>query len=179
MQEFKVGDKVLVEMEIICEGLGRYNLSCDGCPDSLDVNKENLGKVATKKTYDDGMAEAWSIARKIAVAEEYGGFSREETAQIFGDYYMADVFDNHTATEAAAKIKAWEDAKRLRVGDVIKISAGSEGEVEGVVSKIKGSGCYVIFEDGSSGRFGKDDLIKTGRAIDIVRLLAKIGGQES
>ena len=168
MKEFEVGDKVLVEMEIICEGLGEYSLSCEGCPDSLYLNKKILGKVATKKTYEDGMEEAWETAQWIAC--------NPNRVRVFGTFDLDRIFKDHTWQEAAAKIRAWEDAKEIHVGDVVKMT---EGKFEGVVSKVKGSGCYVVFGDGSSGRFAKDDLTKTGRKIDIAGLLAEIGGAEN
>ncbi len=167
MQEFKVGDKVLVEMEIICEGLGKCDLFCEGCPDLFNVDKGILGKVATKKTYEDGMVEAWELARRIAWDPD--------RVRVFGTFDLEHIFKDHTWQEAAEKIKTYEDAQKICVGDVVKITTGT---FEGVVTKVKEEGCYVIFGDGSSRNFGKDCLIKTGRKINVDRLLAEIGGTE-
>lgn len=176
MQKFEVGDKVLVEAEIVDKSevnLNKYQIDID-CYEYSSyawVNGKNIhrGDIATK-TYEDGMAEAWELLKIISTQ-----YTEKELEEIFGFPYPLKLLEL-TAQEAAAKIKAWEDAKEIHVGDVVKMTGG---EFEGVVSKVKGSGCYVIFGDGSSGRFAKDDLIKTDRKINITGLLAEIGGAEN
>lgn len=181
---FKVGDKVLVEAEILEvreNPESRYKVasaSFEYDPKSTLMPRHiYTDKVYPifEKTYKDGMAEAWETARRIMMFEKDGGLSLQESVEIFGADNFADVFKNFTAAEAAAKIKAWEDAKEIHVGDVVKITVG---KYEGIVSKVEGEGCYVVFGDGSSRKFGKDYFIKTGRTIDIAGLLAEIGGAE-
>ena len=171
MKEFKVGDKVLVEAEITNIFDGRYNLKTTYRGASICMMEMQSNKVyplSAGKTYEDGMAEAWDLSKNISTQ-----YTEKELGEIFGFPYPLKLLEL-TAQEAAAKIKAWEDAKEIHAGDVVKITVG---KYEGIVSKVEGEGCYVIFGDGSSRKFRRDDLIKTGRKIDIAGLLAEIGGR--
>lgn len=175
MKEFEVGDKVLVEAEIVDKSevnLNKYQIDID-CYEYSSyawVNGKNVHPDdAITKTYEDGMTEAWELSKNISTQ-----YTEKELGEIFGFPYPLKLLEL-TAQEAAEKIKAWEDAKEIHVGDVVKITVG---KYEGIVSKVEGEGCYVVFGDGSSRKFGKDYLIKTGRTIDIAGLLAEIGGAE-
>lgn len=169
MKEFKVGDKVLVEAEITNIFDGWYNLKTTYRGASICMMEMQANKVyplSAGKTYEDGMAEAWEVARRIAWDPD--------RVRVFGTFDLEHIFKDHTWQEAAAKIKAYEDAQEICVGDVVKITTGA---FEGVVTKVKEEGYYVIFGDGSSGKFKKSAIKKIGRTIDIAGLLAEIGGR--
>lgn len=183
--EVKLGDTVLVPMKvtnILDSGDYPYILGYDLA--RIHVSKETLerfrketpkGEGIQTKTYEDGLAEAWEMARKITCNTNHGGLRMSELEQIFGYSEFDDVLANYTPQKAAAKLGEWKDKQEIQCGDVVKITVG---KIEGVVSKVKEEGCYVIFGDGSSRKFKKSDIIKTGRTINIEELLAQIGGVE-
>ena len=183
MQEFKVGDKVLVEAEIVDKSevnLNKYQIDID-CYEYSSyawVNGKNIihPDDITTKTYEDGMAKAWETARKLYASERDGGLSWDDIRKIFvvNDFY--EILDNFTAAEAAEKIKAWEEGKKFHVGDVVR----HHGK-ECVVTKIFDSDpekCYLLWEDGGTGTGAFSKFEKTGRTIDIAGILAEIGGTQ-
>ena len=180
MQEFKVGDKVLVPMKIVdITESGVYYLKRESV--YYHVAKEIMQKFekeneCTGKTYEDGMAEAWEVARKLCAPEDDGGILWDDIHEMFGVNKFYDAFKNFTASEATAKIKAWEEGKKFHVGDVVR----HHGK-ECVVTKIFDSDpekCYLLWEDGGTGTGAFSKFEKTGRTIDIAGLLAEIGGAE-
>ena len=172
MQEFKVGDTVQVPMKIIDEGLGKYGLSYkDLC--SFRADKKILGEIAAEKSYEDGLSEAWELARRIISTRE---FHYADIANIF-KVDRENVLEKFSAQEAAAKIKAWEEGKKFHVGDVVR----HHGK-ECVVTKIFDSDpekCYLLWEDGGTGTGAFSKFEKTGRTIDIAGILAEIGGADA
>ena len=184
MKEFKVGDKVMVETRIIGEDKfnGQYQMKIDANAWIFWVEKDKVHSLTADsinvhtKTYEDGLREAWELAKKIICNIEYGGLHTSELEQIFGCAEFDDVLKNYTPQEAAAKIAEWEERQEIHVGDVLldKIS----GDREVVVSNVHDGGIYVIWPDGSCGECEAENFAKTGRTIDIEGLLAQIGGAE-
>lgn len=101
MSKFKVGDKVLIEGKI-----NKIKYGLDFLVD-VDVDGKNIiieeDKI-TSKTYEDGLADAWELARKIV------GMTRQAWYEIFKieDAYLADILDDNTPQQALAKIEAYE-----------------------------------------------------------------------
>ena len=63
------------------------------------------------------------------------------------------------------------------MGDVLKVSNGKNGTA--IVTYTDKDGIfYVLWDDGSCGKYRKDEFVKTGRTIDIAGLLEQIGGTE-
>lgn len=75
---------------------------------------------AEKKAYNRGLDEAWEVARKISIPENEGGMSVKALQSIFGK--VREIF-NCTASEAIAKIRAYEDKQKqdteIKVGDEV------------------------------------------------------------
>lgn len=126
-----------------------------------------------KKTYEDGLAEAWELARKIICNAEYGGLNTEELEQIFGYSEFDDVLKNYKPQEAAAKIAEWDGKHKIHVNDEVFVE---EIDNHGVVFGFRyDDKAAVMFRNGTYGVYGISNLTKTGRIIDIAGLLAQIG----
>lgn len=188
MSEYKKGDKVLAEADIIGIGGTAENTEYQLKPETVCVSFwMTEGKIhpmpAKDATKEDGMNEAWEMARKIVSSEADGGYSGGELIEIFGAEGACNGSDvilrKFTATEAAAKIKAWEAAQRICVGDVVQKKSVASDARNGVVVKTYKNLRWVIWEFGDIGDYDVDELKKTGRTIDIANLLKQIGGEES
>ena len=182
MSECKVGDKVLVEAEIIEineNSSGRYKVasaSFEYNPSSTlmprHIYVDEVYPIFSK-TYEDGLREAWELARRIICNTESGGLHTSELEQIFGYAEFDDVLKNCTPQEAAATIAEWEE-KEIHVNDEVRF----EGNI-GVVYDIKGGKmCEIMGRNADLYVRRKEDLTKTGRTIDIAGLLTQIGGTE-
>lgn len=126
-----------------------------------------------RKTYEDGLAEAWNLAKKMFLYPHEGGYSSTELEEIFG---RTEHLWELSPQEAAAKIAEWEDRYEFRKGDQVKHDDG----VLGVIMKVKQSKnpYYVWWGDGRTSHETKESITKTGRTIYIEGLLAQIGGAE-
>lgn len=182
MAKFEVGDKVLVEAEITdtSHGEPKYYVKTEWGTNKWAYEREIHPMDA--KTYEDGMNEAWEIARRIMSEEINDGYSGEELIEIFGAKGTCDgcdgILKRHTAAEAAEKIAAWEESRKIHVGDVVEVGKkGTESYIgTAVITNVYADGCYLVFGDGESMNCGSGGLTKTGRHIDIAGLLAQIGG---
>lgn len=173
MQEFKVGDKVLVEAEITNIFDGRYNLKTTYRGASICMMEMQADKVyplSVGKTYEDDMAEAWKIAENIFAEHTSDGLR-----EIFGLLYPLKLF-KLTAAEAAAKIKAWEDEREIHVRDEVCDVHGNIGAVTKDDPRVP-NGAHVLWKDGHTSTIMKEYLTKTGRKINVDKWLAEIGGQ--
>lgn len=174
---YKVGDEVYVKAHVVgtdakpFDGYGYKVQFLDS------VNKEwdwVSDKTISDKTYEQGLADAWELAKKFRVRQSDGGLSNSELLEIFGTTYIDMIFKNHTYEEALAKIEAYEREKEITVGDVVY--GDDDPESFGVVTRKDSFGFYVMWDDGSSGRDKKpESLHKTDKHIDIEGLLKQIG----
>ena len=185
MNEFKVGDKVLAEVKILDEDrpTGRYRVSSTSfeySPNSVSMPRhiyvDKVHPIPTK-TYEDGLQEAWDLARRISSGKEHGGFDLDELEEIFKASIRAEVFRKFTPQKAADCIALWEARQNIQVQDQVRYG---DTNCLGVVMKVVGQDddieYYVWWGSGSSSYERADDLTKTGRTIDITGLLAQIGG---
>ncbi len=69
------------------------------------------------KTYEDGLNEAWELARKIVCLPKDGGKPVEWLEDTFGSARTDLVLRNYSASEA---IDAIENHERIKVGDEVK-----------------------------------------------------------
>ena len=59
--------------------------------------------------------EAWETARRIvAEPKEFGGLSYLDLNEIFGTVSLSEIITGYTASEAAEKIRKWEESKEIR-----------------------------------------------------------------
>lgn len=183
MKEIKIGDKALVEMNVVGwdKITGDYQMKPKEDTRTFWASGRFLHPIAgtCDKTYEDGLREAWETARLIEMEKASGGLDIGDLTSIFGTNITPYIFRDNTAQEAAAKIAEWEGKQKINVGDVVELV---ETGVKGFITRSDDDGedLYVVWEDGKNGRFYKsrESLKKTGRTIDIAGLLAQIGGTE-
>lgn len=164
---FKVGDEVFIKGTV--EEI--WDSDADVYPIKVDFKRIGFAffgeeeLIPVDKTYTQGLADAWNLARKMASME----YSDLKT--IFGNDYYPTLIITHTAEEALAKIEAYEKEKEIKVGDVVKGLSGYKA----VVTVIGRDRIQVMFDDGSHTEWNPKDIKKTGKHIDIESLLKKIG----
>ena len=170
---YKVGDEVLlrgtierVEAEDTCNRPYLFKTKCG----HLVWTPETEIKLSDK-TYEQGLADAWELAKKICHAPCDGGYSMYETREIFG--CVTGVMRKFTAAEALAKIEAYEKEKEIKVGDVVKSEISGYSAVVTVINRDE---AHVVFDDGSTGVRKINCLTKTGKHIEIEGILKQIGG---
>lgn len=137
------------------------------------LRRDTHERVPSKKTYEDGLREAWGIVKRIVTPEENGGFSNSELKEIFGSYYYSDVFKIYDIEQAKAKIEAWENEKnKIEKGDIVIDPDGKERIVIFVDDFTKLSQIYI----GDGVIHVKTDLLKkTGKHVDIDKLFRQNG----
>lgn len=121
------------------------------------------------KTYEDGLNDAWELARKIATM-----LSTSERAKIFGyvvdGITVTDILRSFTPQEAIAKLKAHEE--EIKVGDVVESDSG----IKAVVIE-KANHYFMVFtQDSAVGTWNDTCCKKTGKHIEIESLLGQIRG---
>lgn len=123
-------------------------------------------KEESEKTYEDGLNEAWELAKKIEAPTAEGGLSGQELALIFKDgAQLYKVFKNYSARQAVTRIKEYEEeqkkAAEIKIGDEVTDNDGWNG----VVTCISPDGEYLVvtLQDGSALRWKKEHFKKTGR----------------
>ena len=130
-----------------------------------------LAKDIQDEAYQRGLDDAWEAARKIVLSPDEGGTSLPDLFAMFGNGPMQAVFRNYSATQAIAKLKDHEEKRKaddeIKVGDEVKRKLASENDSRGIVTKEWGDIYYIMWSDGSSGKWYKDSIVKTGRHFDI------------
>lgn len=175
--KYKVGDRVYMKGTVI---------EVDERDEMLEtlVDFEMNGKEWTnpkglspycpsEKTYEEGLHDAWGLLRRLVANTNPSKLI--DIGEFFGVSGIVDILDKYTPQEAFAKLKAYEEAQKIKVGDVVKNEDGYEYVVtniykdrdscryNGVTSEGKWTGCY--------------EPIKTGKHIDIAGLLEQIRGE--
>lgn len=139
---------------------------------------------AEKKAYSKGLSDAWDAAKKLCRSVKYGGIE-EHCSEIFEEtpFEIFDVFD-YTATEAIAKIKAYEDKQKqdaeIKVGDEVTTKRGSKGIV--ITDEPSMDGCISVWLSTCTHVqiYPVKDLSKTGRHFDaIAEALKELRGAEN
>ena len=182
MNELKVGDKVLIEAEIIGKDKELYCVAADiNGANPIWIEKDETRKFILKndKTYKDGLREAWEMAQRIAYfdIDDPDAITDEKLEEIFGTDDEKTIFMDCTAQEAAAKIAEWEAKQEIHVNDEVRIKSNG---IRGVVLSSYDDGRIdVLFKNSSHDIYKASDLVKTGRTIDIAGLLAQIGAGEN
>ena len=171
MSKYKMGDEVSIKGRIsridntpgiLC----KYRIDSDD--DWIWCREEDLID-GQSKTYEDGLNDAWELARKV------NAMSEDEFDKCFNfDWQCTTDF---TYQEILAMVEAYEESKAIKVGDVVY--ADDEPDSFGVVTWKHNNGVYVMWDDGSCGdETNIEELHKTGRTVDISHLLEQIRGNE-
>jgi hypothetical protein len=168
---FKVGDEVFVKGKITGTQSGsKYKFDVRLC-EAKHLFYSEKEMIPVSKNYEQGLADAWELAKKIGAEIDCGGLSNYEVFTMFGTHCTSEVFGKLTYEEALAKIEAYEKEKEIKVGDEVRC-----GNVYGVVTYSKNGYASVMWKDGSIGDECEcKDLTKTGKHIDIESLLRQIG----
>lgn len=175
MSKYKIGDKVLIE-GIISGTEGDMKCWISFCKGGYNyvVDQDDI-RPFTEKTYEDGLNDAWAVAKKIIdLHVELNDF---EYVDLFdGCVNQLEVLDRLTAAETIERIVAWEEAHTIHVNDVVRINDSKE---YGVVTDADSNLYRVISDNGMSWLYGVQNITKTGRTVDIMGLLKQIkGGDE-
>lgn len=109
---------------------------------TLITDKEELSKLLNafkseaEKLQDKLQDKTWDAARKICLPERFGGISYTELANVFGKTDLYDIMTGFTASEAIAKLDAYEEEKAKERADI-----GVGDEVESKQTGYK----YIIY----------------------------------
>ena len=74
--------------------------------------------IIQKTAYENGLHDAWEIAKKIECMDGYDG---DELIKMFGTDDIESIFKKHTANEVLEKIKTYEEQKAKTFNDEIKV----------------------------------------------------------
>lgn len=147
------------------------------------IRAEMVSEVLTAK-YEQGLNDAWELARRIALLNGDNIFSDNELKTIFGTTEYDEVL-KIPVEDALTKLEAYEkEHAEIKVGDVVK---HERDEVEVLVTCVHSDNTFdgiKITTDDELGKLGgtySGRLIKsfhkTGKHIDISAILAEIGNE--
>ena len=166
----KVGDEVLVRAKVVdidtmAASKYKYNVQFeDASFEETDWVTEN---VVSDKTYEQGLADAWELAKKIY---DMKCDLIEEIFGVEGGFY--DVIRNFTFEDCRDKIEAYEKEKEIKVGDVVEC----DGHKGVVVKAFQSGGVNIVHEDGViSVSCPARKCKKTGKHLEVADLLRQIG----
>ncbi len=124
--------------------------------------------------YQKGLNDAWDTARKILLSKKDGGLLEyDERKAVFGygNYFL--VLKKCSASEAIEKIRQYEqEQEKIKVGNEVDGKCG-----RGIITKISDDGDHfnVMWENGSTGYYMREDFKKTGRHFsEIAEVLRKM-----
>ena len=193
MSKYNVGDKFIIE---IAEGIKGYG-NDPNMPDPLNMpvlyrikgfnalvfdefGLNKLQKVEEEKyppselfklhqkAFEEGMQEAWKMAKLIASNADEGGIPLSIIREEFNCDWN-DIFAKFTPQETKVII---EKIEKINVGDVV-----TDGHVTMLVTGIGGESglLFLLGKDGEIMTRQKPELFtKTGRTLDIQTILSKI-----
>ena len=85
--------------------------------------------IIQKTAYENGLHDAWEIAKKIECMDGYDG---DELIEMFGTDDIETIFAKYKANEVLEKVKAYEEYKKnniIRVGDEVRLPDDTIGVV--------------------------------------------------
>lgn len=156
-----------VHVTLPCNG---YRINPKNVNDSVFYMNEtdviDLDKVAAVQR-KKGQDEAWSLAEDIS---DDNTISTENLARVFNRDRRHDVLRDYTYEDTAKRFRAWRENTLPDVGDIVEC----EGiDMLAVITNIDDS-YTLLFSDGTTGYADVDDIIKTGRKVDMDSILAKL-----
>lgn len=187
MNEYKVGDKFVIEIEEIYKNVLSNTFEEDMSKQlyrikgfkSLFFDKNGLDELEKVKSslpipyseaYKKGMNDAWDIAKELCKT----GYS--ECTEIFGDETVEYVIKNFNPLKIKEKMEIYKKEKEINVGDIVTVDGG---DITFVCTKDNSSGdfskCHLVAGDGSVYEdCNKSDCQKTGMTINIGAILKEI-----
>lgn len=127
--------------------------------------------------YQNGLYDAWDVARKIVLSEADGGIQWKLKEQWFGKFTIYDIFKDVPAMDVIEKIRQYgREQEEIKVGNEVNGKGG-----RGIITKISDDGDHfnVMWENGSTGYYMREDFKKTGRHFpEIAEVLRKMQERE-
>ena len=102
------------------------------------------------KTYEDGLNEAWELARKLIISGYDGAYSAKDMRDIWKHGGFLSILKDFTAQQALEKLKKYETQKKkveIHVGDEIYSALT---DCKAVVQRIDTWNKYQCFNDGGA-----------------------------
>lgn len=197
MSRYIVGDSVLVKGTVCGIDVSddkcsvRVNISEHGqrywfAEENVILDMSNVETIpqeeVMKSAYEQGLNDAWELAKKVVRSPKL-----VENAQIFLGKNIVGIereslliqFFELTPQEALAKMKAYEEAQNIKMGDVVKCSY-KDIHSYGVYLGEDETDYWIIepsYDVPQSISKEKYKLKKTGKHIDIQQILEQIGGE--
>lgn len=162
--KYKKGDKFIIEVEgvreypmyRICQGQLMYESTLD----LLEPYDESAD-------YQRGLNDAWETAREVF------GMTIQELYDAFGEDGLC-LLQKTTVAEALARIRAYEEAQKIHVGNEVTCK-GYGGKA--VVTHVNDKDATILHWLGGASCVKKDHLTKTGRHFpEVATLLDKMKG---
>ena len=150
----------------------------DGAKSVENWNNEEK-KLRLDEVYQRGLDDAWEAAKKIFGYEIDGGIPIDELGKVFGYakdaiFCTADIIRHNTASEAIAKLKAYEEEQKedeIKVGDEVIDKDGDKT----IVTHIHGELFDGLCHDGSTmSDLFLEDVDRTGRHFNIDKILEEM-----
>lgn len=205
MKEFKykVGDEVLVKGKVIevFDPAARnypYRLRYESnnpeqswtetVTETVIAGKaDEFVKVDDQKTYEQGLNDAWEMAKLICMTINKGGLPTEQLEDIYDGYDLIDdIMETFCAQRAINKYNEWKERNEFKMGDIVEydIYAGLDTyEIHRAIFYSETVDAYWVLRDQcvAPQSLSKDDftLRKVGESgIDIAGALSKIREKE-
>lgn len=179
----------IIDTAILHNKAMRNTYSMSAYNDLSDYNLAILEslKLRIKKEYNEqyekGLEDAWELCRKMFLVDETA-MSITELIEIFNcdAGYVDDILRSNTVRTALDKVtayekkKAEEEAKRIRIGDVVTVEPCNKplGVVIAIDEKEKKA--KLMYDDLSwrTSEWYLADLVKTGKHVDLEKLFEGI-----
>lgn len=131
---------------------------------------EEGNDIGYKDGVKDGRNEAWEAAKKIALMDT------ETSENVTGYFGLFRIMENLTPMQALEKLKAYEQKRsdKIKRGDIVNVKGCCNDNLLGVVTKVWEDNCYIMWGDGSGGAWCKDSVVKTGKHVDIDKILEEL-----
>lgn len=137
---------------------------------SEDVYKEDMNTA-----YNKGLNDAWELARKINNMEFKEFIKVFERTGYDGREVKMNLINELTPQEALAKMKAYEEAQKIKVGDIIETKDFTDKWKAVVLDILNKDKAWILNERGCVFGVELEILRKTGKHIDIQSILEQIG----
>ena len=151
-----------------------YNKGYTDKENNDEVCKELVSDIHDK-AYQQGLDDAWHVARKIelnVLPNGELGLLGKEMKSIFGSTDVCIVFETFTASEAIEAIKAYDEKKddEIRVGDVVVCRTTDE---KGIATRVDNVGANVLLGSGHTGYYTFNLLEKTNKHNSSIKAILK------
>ena len=172
MMKYKVGDVVFLKGEVTNTDEGstlEVEVKLDGEHFSAWYEGEKVFPFS-QKGYEDGLNDAWELARNIILPSEKGGMEKGIVrSACHVDSYL-DAFEL-TPQEVLARLKAHEEKHEIKVGDVVK----NYNLGRCIVLEKRNDGLFNVLTESGEVKVGwhHDVMHKTGERVNLESLWAK------